>query len=898
MHSLVRTKLYFPQARRDFVARPRLIERLQTGLQGPLTLIAAPAGSGKTTLMTEWRAGIGAQVPAAWLGLDANDNNLYTFLSYLSAALEMIHQGMTANTQPLIQSEQPLPAEAILTVLVNEIDQFHTDFVLALDDYHQIAEPAIHAALDFILRNQPPKMHLVILSRSDPNLPLARLRARGQMMEIRSEHLRFTVEETAQFLNQAMGLNLTQAQVAMLADRAEGWIVGLHMAALSLRGRSQEALDEFIVNFTGSHRYIMDYLVGEVLANQPSEQREFLLKTSILERLNAGLCDAVTERKDSQEILQALEAANLFLIPLDDDRGWFRYHHLFADVLHNRLMLEMPNQVTNLHRRAADHLCQNGLYFAAIEHALIIADYVFVRDLFRRYHSFLNRTENRAAVSRLFARLPQEYLQTEPWMCLGYAWIVWGEGKMQAALDLLDCAQNAYSNLKGQDRLPFGDLEYDGLPAEFLAFRALITTQKGEPDEVIALAEQALSIVPASAPVISAVALLAQQVAYRQKGQMEEAINACQKAFPLSRMAEDIGTRVSVLHSLGVGLMIKGKLSQLVKTYEAGLQHAASRGEIDNPRYDLIYFKLADVAYVRNELDQVEELLQEGFRRSEKSTYLWPRFYGKIIQVQWFLAKGNRADALRLVAEIEGLLERVRGAYFEVELADYLMRVKIILGKLEGARAWTQTCQKRLRRPLDYTQIENAIQLAFTWEVLDELDWAIELAQEIEAAMAAVELKHLQLYALIPQILAWVKKKNLSQAQKSLHRALTLGEPEGYVRVFLDAGSTIKDLLVEMDSDKQAQPLTRYIRLLLDAFANEAVSNPSRLDREPHRSLISPRELELLRLIAAGYTNKEIASELFISLGTVKRHTVNIFTKLEVKNRTEAVARARQSGLL
>ncbi len=895
--SLLVTKLYFPAARPARVRRPRLVERLETGLQGPLTLLSAPAGYGKSTLMAEWRATPENQMPAAWVSLDAGDNNLITFLRYVAAALDTLEGGLTAHTRLLLQSEQPLPATSLLTALVNDVDRYPADFVLALDDCHVITDEVIFMGLDFLVQNAPPKMHLVLLSRSDPELPLARLRARGQLVEIRAEHFRFTREEAAQFLVQVMGLELTPTQVAALEKRSEGWIVGLHMAALSMQGRSREELAVFVDEFTGSHRYIMDYLVGDVLVSQTAVVRDFLLKTSILERLSAWLCEAITGQGNSQEILHKLEGANLFLVPLDDERDWYRYHHLFADVLQNRLRVEMPDQVNNLHRRAAESLVENGLFFEAIEHAYITQDYDFIRDLCRQSHAFLMRTEHRAAVNRLFERFPREYLHTEPWLCVLYAWVVWGEGKMQQAEDLLTCARMAYESLRGDGRLPVGDVEYEGLPAEILAFEALIHTQKGDPARVLELADQALGVTPAEAPVISAIALQAQQVAYRQKGEMERAIESSYQALPLSRDADNIGIRVSVLHSLGVGLMIQGKLTQLIQVYEEGLQYAKSRGEIEHPRYDLIYFKMADVAYVRNQLDQAEGWLMEGFRRSQRNTYLWSRFYGMTLQMQVMLAKGEQDRARNLMVEGDELLAKIRGAYFEAELVATVMMMRVLIGKLDGVQAWAESCQHVLKEPLDYMQLEPGLQLAYTWEALGEGERAIQLAEQIEKITARVGCKHLQLYALRPQILAWAKKGNLAKAQECLSRALALAKEEGYIRVFIDGGEIMREQVVLAGRSPQNDGDSDMIRRLLAVFGAAGTMPPAPA-RQPLISPLSKRELEVLGLIAAGYTNKEIASACVIAIGTVKRHTVNIFTKLDVRNRTEAVVKGRELGLL
>ncbi|HET7091287.1 MAG TPA: hypothetical protein VFL17_21845, partial [Anaerolineae bacterium] len=365
------TKLYIPRARPHLVPRPRLIRRLVDGLARPLVLISAPAGFGKTTLMSEWRASeAGRDFPLAWLSLDDDDNDLTRFLAYFVAALRALMPGFGDTALALLQSPQPPLPKAVLTGLINDLSDFDAPFALVLDDYHVITAQPIHGALTFLLDHLPPHIHLVLLTRADPPLPLPRLRARNQLTGIRAADLRFTVDETADFLNRVMALNLSAGDIAALEQRTEGWIAGLQLAALSMQGHDAQGLSDFITAFTGGHHYIADYLAEEVLNRQSDAVRSFLLKTSILDRLTASLCNALTERVDGQTTLEALEQANLFVTPLDDDRGWYRYHHLFADVLRSRLRQAYPDQLPELHRRAAEWYELNGLAYEAIQHLL------------------------------------------------------------------------------------------------------------------------------------------------------------------------------------------------------------------------------------------------------------------------------------------------------------------------------------------------------------------------------------------------------------------------------------------------------------------------------------------------------------------------------------------------
>ena len=414
---ILATKLYIPPPRPKVVLRPRLIERLNEGLDRKLTLISAPAGFGKTTLVSEWVAG--SERPAAWLSLDEGDNDPTRFLTYLVAALQTIAPDIGEGVLSVLQSPQPPPTESILTALLNEITAVPDDFVLVLDDYHVIDARPVDAALTFLLEHLPPQMHLVITTREDPQLPLARLRARGQLTELRAADLRFTPSEAAAFLNEVMGLNLSAEDIAALETRTEGWIAGLQLAALSMRGR--EDVPGFIRAFAGDNRYIVDYLVEEVLQRQPERVRSFLLQTSILDRLSGPLCDAVTGQEEGNALLEALERGNFFVVPLDDRRHWYRYHHLFADVLHAHLMAEQPDQVPTLHRRASEWYEQHGSAADAIRHALAAEDFERAADLVELAVPAMRRSRQEATLLGWLKALPDELIQCRPVLSVAYA---------------------------------------------------------------------------------------------------------------------------------------------------------------------------------------------------------------------------------------------------------------------------------------------------------------------------------------------------------------------------------------------------------------------------------------------------------------------------------------------
>jgi LuxR family maltose regulon positive regulatory protein len=426
---ILTTKLYIPAPRLNVVLRPRLIERLNEGLHGKLTLISAPAGFGKTTLVSAWVAA--CQRPTAWLSLDEGDNDPTRFLAYLVAALHTIAPNVGEGVLAVLQSPQSPPTESILTALLNEIATIPDNFVLVLDDYHVIEATPVDTALTFLLEHLPPQMHLLIATREDPQLPLARLRARGQLTELRAADLRFTPDEAAEFLKEVMGLNLSAEEIAALETRTEGWIAGLQMAALSMQGRADAT--SFIKSFTGIHHFVLDYLVEEVLQRQPDRIRSFLLQTSILDRLSGPLCDAVTGEEDGRGMLEALERGNLFVVPLDDERQWYRYHHLFADVLQARSIEEQSNQDPPLHRRASEWYEQNGLRADAIRHALAAEDFERAAGLVELAWPAMRRSRQEATLLGWVKALPDELVRARPVLSVVYAWALLDGGELEAA---------------------------------------------------------------------------------------------------------------------------------------------------------------------------------------------------------------------------------------------------------------------------------------------------------------------------------------------------------------------------------------------------------------------------------------------------------------------------------
>src|SRR6266516_5464872 len=490
---ILATKLYIPRLRPNVVPRPRLIERLNEGLHRKLTLIAAPAGFGKTTLVSAWVAGCDRQV--AWLSLDAGENDPRLFLTYLVAALQTIAPTIGEGALGVLQSPQPPPSESILTALLNEITTLPAHFVLVLDDYHLIDAKPVDMALTYLVEHLPPHMHLIIATREDPQVPLARLRARSHLTELRAADLRFAASEAAAFLSQVMGLSLSAADIAALEDHTEGWIAGLQLAALSLQGHQDVA--GFIQAFAGDDRYIVDYLVEEVLQRQPAPVRSFLLQTAILDRLSGPLCDAVTGQEEGNERLEALERGNFFVVPLDDKRHWYRYHHLFADVLSAHLLAEQPDQLSTLHRRASEWYEQHGSAADAIRHALAAEDFERAADLVEWAVPAMRRSRQEATVLGWLRALPDELLQVRPVLSVAYAWALLASGELEGVeTRLRDAERWLDTTADRSEMVVVGDEEYRRLPAAIAVYRAVLAQARGDGADTMNYARRALDLVP------------------------------------------------------------------------------------------------------------------------------------------------------------------------------------------------------------------------------------------------------------------------------------------------------------------------------------------------------------------------------------------------------------------
>jgi len=961
---LLATKLYAPPARPDLVARPRLFERLSAGLSGKLTLIAAPAGFGKTTLVSDWLASMrleardlrledGKQASSlmplapqvAWVSLDARDNEPTRFWSYVSAASNMLVPGSGDATLALLQAPQPPPLEPIVTTLLNGLsaalprDRAGNPAVLVLDDYHAIEAPAIHRALATLIEHLPPQLHLLIATRADPPLPLSRLRACRQLSELRAADLRFRVEEATNFLTEVMGLALSEADIRALEARTEGWIAGLQLAALAMRDRSD--LAGFISSFTGSNRFVMHYLAEEVFGRQPSHIQTFLLHTAILDRMCGPLCDAilgliVDERlrtndegrtparasvanvnpqraplvsgpasdSYSQLILDQLERANLFLIPLDDERLWYRYHHLFADVLRARLRSgTTPATLAGLHRRASAWYEWAGLIDEAIRHALAVPDVEAAAGLVERYATALWLERGEVLLMRSWVeQLPDALVAARPRLTLAAGWTLAFTRQPDAVEQLL---ANAATTLSAPD-----------LPAEVIGelilLRSLIAHARGDLAETLALSQRALDHLPADQQTLRALAALSSGWAHTRRGETAAAIPALTEASTLAAADGSHWITLAALEELATLQARQGQLSQSLRTCERALELVTGGGQRPNLGVGMAYVGIGEVLCERNDLDGATHALMHCIEllRQTPERGLLVRGYAALARVQQ--ARGDGASALATIGHAEEWFVQMQlpGSVALAWLAAERTRLWIRQGNLIAAEQWAPERAVAGDRYLEAVEQLTLVRLHLAQHQREPhgrlIEEAAERLAQLRAAAEASGWMGDLIEILALEVLTLHALGDGARALAAVEHALTLAEPEGYIRIFVDEGAPMARLL---QTGRTQGIAPNYISRLLAAFPRtedrglrtEAAEVPHSVLNPQSSTLVEPlteRELEILRLIADGLSNQAIADQLVIAVSTVKRHINNLFGKLAVQSRTQALVRARELQLL
>ncbi len=925
---ILATKLYIPTPRAKIVLRPRLIEQLNEGLQRKLTLISASAGFGKTTLVSEWAASCGQ--PVAWLSLDKGDNDPARFLIYLVTALQSIVANIGTGVLGALQSHQPPSIESILTALLNEITtipdnpstrpfgQSGQRFILVLDDYHIIDSKPVDNALTFLLEHLPPQIHLVIATREDPPLSLARLRVRGQLNELRAADLRFTPTEAAEFLNQMMGLSLSAENIAALEARTEGWIAGLQLAAISMQG--QNDAPSFIKSFTGSHHFVLDYLVEEVLQQQSETIQTFLLHTSILERLCGPLCDAVLldSSASGQETLEYLERANLFIVPLDNERRWFRYHHLFGDLLRQRLQRSSAlstgkekRGVDELHRRASEWYEHNGSAADAIRHALAARDFARAANLIELAFPAMSRERQFATLLGWLKLLPDEVVRVRPVLCYGYAFSSMSCGENESVELRLQDAER-WLNIGEQPESPLDGMivadkeEFRRLPGLIALTRGGQALDRGDMPETVKYAQRVLDLAPERDYLMLGGAAAQLGLVAWTSGDLNAARRMTAEGMENLQLGGYISPVIGCAITLSDIQITQGDLHKAMTTCERGLYWAtragaptlAVQGAAD------MHVGMSSLHYEHNDLKTATQCLLTSqslgeFAGLPQNPYRWCAAMARIRQAQ-----GDLDGAIQLLEEAE----RIYDGNFSPNVrpvATRKVRLWLAQGRLGEALDWARQQGLSAENELSYLREFDHITLArvllarYQSDRADSsISGAVGLLERLLKAAEEGGRMGSMIEILILQASAYHAQGDLPAALLPLQHALTLAEPQGYVRMFLDEGSNMMQLLREASAREIMPNYTDKLLAAFEAEQRESEDNPDKAPAQPLIEPLSQRELEVLQLIAQGLSNHEIGKQLFLALDTVKGHNRKIFNKLQVQRRTEAIARAHELGLI
>ncbi|MBL0170119.1 MAG: helix-turn-helix transcriptional regulator [Gemmatimonadaceae bacterium] len=912
--AVLETKLYSPKWRPGLVSRTRLIERIRQGTDLQLTLVSAPAGFGKTTLLAEWLAQRSdSDAPVGWVSLDRSENEPALFWAYVIRALQKVWPGVGAEALVMLQSPLQAPTASVLTSLINEIIGIDRDFILILDDYHVIEAPAVHIGVTFLLDHLPPRMHVVIASRSEPMLPLARLRARGQVTELRAADLRFRPDEASAFLNQVMALDLSATDVSTLETRTEGWIAGLKLAALSLQNHGD--VQQFVQAFSGDNRYIADYLIQEVLRAQPLAIRRFLLETAILDRLTGPLCDAVTAEHGSQTLLEHLEKSNLFVVPLDDTLECYRYHHLFAEVLRAHSIREHADQVRLLHSRASTWFERNGSLADALHHAVAADDAERVARLLEMKWPAMDRSYQAGRWLERAKTLSDAVVRDRPVLSMGYAMALLNVGELESVEARLDDVERWLRVAEDGERpdthtgrmVIVDEQRWRSLPIDLATARVYLAQALGETSGTAEHARRLLQLMPEGDLAGRATGNALLGLAQWANGELEDAHETFSAALAGMRAAGNILDEIRGIFVLADIRVDQGRLHDAKHTYEQGLLLAQGAVHTAVPQTDELYLGLSELYWERGEVDTAARFLQTITESEGRTDYAGNRQRWCVCMARVAEARGAASVALDLLAEAESV--DVRSPVPRLRpIPAMRARIWIAQGRLAEAMGWAKGMSVHddlhFMREFEHITLARLLVARYVAEKgHSTIQDALTLLERLMIAASRGGRKGSVIEILVLEALAHQAMSNVRAALDPLERALVLGESEGYLRLFVDEGDPMRDLLRHAAARGVAGEYTRQV---LRAFDEPVVPAPT-----PFASTARPvaatdrlvqnltaRELEILRLLAVGLRNLEIAEQLAISTATVKRHVANAYAKLDVSHRTQALLRAQALNLL
>ena len=922
---LLATKFFIPSSSHMLIPRSRLTALLNKSLECPLTLISAPAGFGKTTLLSTWIRSLPSDHPrVAWVSLDEGDNEPVLFWMYALTALDSQQPGLCAQLVTYLQTQQAPPLRSVLQVLINRLAEQSEQFFLVLDDYHLVNEQAIHTSLTYLAEHLPPQLHLILATRADPPLPISLLRARGQLLEVRTGELRCTPEEIVAFLEQTANIPLSQNMVEEVATRTEGWLVGLQLFRLSLQGHADPG--NLLEEVNGSQRYIFDYLIEEVFQSQSASVQTFLLHTSVLKRLSAPLCDTILQQSGSQQMLEQLERTNLFVVSLDTQRHWYRYHALFAEALRHRLEQTQPAFVAVLHHRASQWYAGHGRLDEAISHAITAQEWQWAAGLIEQAYTGIWGNSEHARLRRWLEKLPAEVMRSRPRLCLAYAktlfmvssyptmqrWLQDAETSLQSTSPDLknETAETEASSLSKQS-------ERDNLLGEIAAQRAIITGYHlGQGQATLAFCQEALARLSEQNLLARAEVAYAQSLAYHSFGDIVAAIQHTREATALAQAAGDTSSTIIYMCRTAYSLLLHGKLHEAVQIARQAALLGTTPAGLPHAMLCWAYIFHADALHQWNRLDEALDLALQGVRLSEQTETIVALYLGYTILMRIYLARGEMNTAHFAFQKAEEALTKTYSPYRrDAYLIVHWVQFWLASGESERATDWLQEIAQRTNvqspLPQEHSLLAHEREEVARARILLSQKKPTEALSLLEPLQDRVEKQERWRHVIemkVLQALSHSMRNEEPEALAVLARVLRVAEPEGYIRSFVDEGAVMSALLSRLREQERKKGPTPYLDTLLAAFSPGGITHRplspglgQPRGRPPEQPLVEPlseRELEVLRLVARGDSNQQIAGALVIALDTVKRHVTHIFEKLGVSNRVQAVARARALGLL
>jgi LuxR family transcriptional regulator, maltose regulon positive regulatory protein len=913
---LLATKFFVPASSHPLIPRPQLTILLKESLRRKLTLISAPAGFGKTTLLSSWVQSFPPDSPetphVAWVSLDEGDNDPVLFWTYALKALDNVQPGLFTALLDYLQTQQvTTPIQYVLQALINTLASRTGQALLVFDDYHLITELKVHRSLTYLVEHLPPQLHIILATRADPPLPLSLLRSRAELLEVRMNQLRCTPEEVMAFFKEAMGIQLPEDIIQDVTTRTEGWLVGLQLLGLSFQQYTNPS--DLLREMSGSQRYILDYLIEEVLRRQTTAVQTFLLRTSILERLSVSLCDTVLKRTGSQKMLEFLERSNVFVEPLDGQRHWYRYHALFAEALRSRLEQTEGKVVSALHLRASHWYARQGYLTEAAHHAVSAGDWHLAADLIEQDYAFIWGSNEHALVRRWLEKLPLEIMRSRPRLSLAYARTLFMVAPYSTIERWLHDTERALRTTDTGTLPPSERLEWDNLLGEIAAYSAIITGYYlGEALATLSFCQQATTHLTEQNLIARAEVVYARSLAHHSNGEIVTAIQSIREATALAQVAGNISSTILYISRTAYSLLLHGKLHEVVQEAERAALLGRTPFGLPHAMVFSAYIFHAEVLREWNRLDEALVLVLQAVRLSEHTETIVTLFIGYTELMRVYLARGEMEAARSAFQHAEEVLVKTYSPYRrDVYVIVEWVKFWLASGELDRATHWAEELAQQPRLPSTLArERQNVAQTRILLtqkrfaEALSLLEPLLAIAEKQERLSHVIEMKVLQ-------VLAYQMSRQEQEALSVLSQVLKLAEPEGYIRCFVDEGAPMAALLSRLREREQRHGPTPYLDTVLAAFANSPTNDKAetRLSGGSDNSLpyehssllpepLSPRELEVLSLMEQGASNQQIAQSLVLALSTVKSHVRTILSKLEVNNRTQAVKRARTLGLL